>query len=577
MNLTHKKSLVLAVAAALGMITPLAQASLITSLVDGSDATARKFAIEEQGEATKDYFGRTAGATPAAASNIMVDQDLTILVPVISGYTVTQANRMTVRLTLTGGAKFANKPYLVCSHTAYDAANNASPLTDTTWFNMANMGVNDSCLLSAVGGQLRDGGNVNCTTAANTVNAASAFLMSPDTGGKGSVTATYIFPEKLITRVGVAGASGAGCILTFGQGDDFTKLQSAGMTVSNSAFVTAFSIGTRQNIGLKSEIIYVDAGVNNTKPFEGTIIKFVTAIAPKFVQGSERVIDVKKASKEFVTDGTIVEIGQFALSAGQLAAEQPRFSRSWESGAVGLTTTKTLVSGVSITLSGPTIAGAKQAWLVANAVGNTCQGGTRYGLAQVAATSGASTLIIGASGIGDPTNAPDYFAAVGLRICLEVKGTDLLSDGQLTASFAGLAKSTSFLLDPGNGGELSKITRNGAVVRVLNVPAKDNADQTFLRFYNSSSLPTTVRATLYGADGKSIGTENATLFDALKANDVEILDAAKLEAKLGKPWSGRAWLLIQADVSAEFFKVQSMIRAPGTPGVLINVSGEAYN
>jgi len=577
MNLTHKKSLVLAVATALGMITPLAQASIITSLVDGSDTTARKFAIEEQGEATKDYFGRTAGATPAAASNIMVDQDLTILVPVISGYTVTQANRMTVRLTLTGGAKFANKPYLVCSHTAYDAANNASPLTDTTWFNMANMGNDDSCLLSAVGGQLREGGNGDCTTAANTVKAASAFLMSPDTGGKGSVTATYIFPEKLITRVGVAGASGAGCILTFGQGDDFTKLQSAGMTVSNSAFVTAFSIGTRQNIGLKTEIIYVDAGVNNTKPFEGTIIKFVTAIAPKFVQGSERVIDVKKASKEFVTDGTIVEIGQFALSAGQLAAEQPRFSRSWESGAVGLTTTKTLVSGVSITLSGPTIAGAKQAWLVANAVGNTCQGGTRYGLAQVAATSGASTLIIGASGIGNPTNAPDYFAAVGLRICLEVKGTDLLSDGQLTASFAGLAKSTSFLLDPGNGGELSKITRNGAVVRVLNVPAKDNADQTFLRFYNSSSLPTTVRATLYGADGKSIGTENATLFDALKANDVEILDAAKLEAKLGKPWSGRAWLLIQADVSAEFFKVQSMIRAPGTPGVLINVSGEAYN
>jgi len=575
MNLTHKKSLVLAVATALGMITPLAQASIITSLVDGSDTTARKFAIEEQGEATKDYFGFTKGTV--AASNIMVDQDLTILVPVISGYTVTQANRMTVRLTLTGGAKFANKPYLVCSHTAYDAANNASPLTDTTWFNMASMGANNLCLLSAVGGQLRDGGNVNCTTAANTVKAASAFLMSPDTGGKGSVTATYIFPEKLITRVGVAGASGAGCVLTFGQGDDFTKLQSAGMTVSNSAFVTAFSIGTRQNIGLKTEIIYVDAGVNNTKPFEGTIIKFVTAIAPKFVQGSERVIDVKKASKEFVTDGTIVEIGQFALSAGQLAAEQPRFSRSWESGAVGLTTTKTLVSGVSITLSGPTIAGAKQAWLVANAVGNTCQGGTRYGLAQVAATSGASTLIIGASGIGDPTNAPDYFAAVGLRICLEVKGTDLLSDGQLTASFAGLAKSTSFLLDPGNGGDLSKITRNGAVVRVLNVPAKDNADQTFLRFYNSSSLPTTVRATLYGADGKSIGTENATLFDDLKANDVEILDAAKLEAKLGKPWSGRAWLLIQADVSAEFFKVQSMIRAPGTPGVLVNVSGEAYN
>ncbi len=573
MNSTlHRKSLVLAVATALGMVTPFAQANLITSLVDGSDTTARKFAIEEQGEATKDYFGKTTGT---AVSDVMIDQDLTVVVPVISGYTVTQANRMTIRLTLTGGAKFANKPFLVCSHTAYDATNNLSQLADSTWANMGKMAANATlCLLSAVGGQLRDAGNSNCTTAANVAGAASAFLVSPDTGGSGSVTATYLLPEKLITRVGVAGASAAGCILTFGKAGKFEDLQSAGIASvggAQSAYVTAFSITDRKDIGLKAEIIYVDAGVNSTKPFEGTIIKFVTAIAARITQGTERVVDVKKASKEF-TDGVTVQIGGFALSAGQTT--DPRVSRSSET--AGLTTIKKMVSGYAITISGKTIGGAKQAWLTDGA---DCASTNKYGMAQVASTEGGSSIVIGASGITDPTITPNYFPAVGseLKVCLEVKGTDVLSDGQLSATLTGIPSSSSFLLDLGAGGNLSKITRNGAVIRVLNVPAKDNADQSFLRFYNTSSLPTEVRGSLYGADGKLVGTENSVLFSALKANDVEILDAAKLEAKIGAPWTGKAWLLIQADISTEFFRVQSMIRAPGTPGVLVNVSGEAYN
>lgn len=573
MNLTHKKSLMLAVAAALGMVTPFAQASLITSLMDGTDTTAVKFAIEEQGEATKDYYGRTTSSTTDSGS--LVDQDLTIHVPVIAGYTVTQANRMIVRLTLTGGAKFANKPYLVCANTA-GAGTVGSKWADGSLAKSAAGGV---CLINATNGNLAAFGS-ECTTAmlGDTTTGASAFSMSPDTGGKGSVTATFTLPEKLITRVGIADGSGAGCILTFGQNEVFGNLASAGHATLVSSFVTAFTIGSRQDIGLKAEVTYVDAGVNTTKTYQGTIIKFVTALAGIVSAGITHTIDVgKKASKEF-TNGTIVQVGTFNLSGVQTT--MPRVSKSYVDYIAGNTNlVSAMLSGFSITISGPTIAGAKQAWLDDGA---TCGAGNKYALTQVATTSGGSSVTLTVTAIGDPATLPNYFdtvVATTPKVCLEVPGTTTLSDGQLTATLTGLPKSTSFVIDLGIGGNLSKIDRNGAVVRVLNIPAVGNADQPFIRFYNTSSQPTQVRATLYGQDGKIIGTENSVLFSALKANDVEILDAAKLQAKLGAtaPWTGRAWLLIQADVDKEAFKVQAMIRTPGTPGVLVNLSGEAYN
>jgi len=329
---------------------------------------------------------------------------------------------------------------------------------------------------------------------------------------------------------------------------------------------------------LKAEITYVDAGINAIKTYQGTIIKFVTALAGTIVAGNTQTIDVgKKASKEF-TVGTIVTAGTFNLTAAQ--ATMPRVSKSYVDFVAGNTNlVSAMVSGFSITISGPTVAGAKQVWLDDGA---TCGAGTKYGVTQVAATSGGSSVTLIVTAIGDPALAPNYFsnlAGTVPKICLEVPGTTTLSDGQLTATLTALPKSASFVIDLGIGGNLSKIDRNGAVVRVLNIPAVGNADQGFFRFYNTSSQPTQVRATLYGQDGKIIGTENSVLFSALKANDVEILDAAKLQAKIGAtaPWTGRAWLLIQADVDKEAFKVQAMIRTPGTPGVLVNLSGEAYN
>jgi prepilin signal peptidase PulO-like enzyme (type II secretory pathway) len=67
------------------------------------------------------------------------------------------------------------------------------------------------------------------------------------------------------------------------------------------------------------------------------------------------------------------------------------------------------------------------------------------------------------------------------------------------------------------------------------------------------------------------------LFDALKAHDVEILDAAKLAAKVGAsaPWTGRAWLMVQAETAPELLKVQALVRSP--TGILINLSTDAVD
>jgi hypothetical protein len=78
-------------------------------------------------------------------------------------------------------------------------------------------------------------------------------------------------------------------------------------------------------------------------------------------------------------------------------------------------------------------------------------------------------------------------------------------------------------------------------------------------------------------DGKVIGTENAVLFAALKANDVEVLNAAALQTKVGAsaPWTGRAWLMVQAEVDITAFRVQALMRTPAAGGVLINMSTDA--
>jgi len=59
-----------------------------------------------------------------------------------------------------------------------------------------------------------------------------------------------------------------------------------------------------------------------------------------------------------------------------------------------------------------------------------------------------------------------------------------------------------------------------------------------------------------------------------------VLDAAKLASLVGggtpvPAWSGRAWLLVQAELDKDSFKVTGLVRTP--QNVLVNLSTDASN
>ena len=148
-----------------------------------------------------------------------------------------------------------------------------------------------------------------------------------------------------------------------------------------------------------------------------------------------------------------------------------------------------------------------------------------------------------------------------------------MSDGQISITVNGISPGGA-LFEIGSG-NIALVGRNGTVVRVLNIPNSTGADRAFIRFYNTSTQPVVVTGTLYGQDGKEIGTKGAKLFDPLQSNDTKTLDSAALMAKVGATaaWTGRAWLMIQAPISADMFKVQALVRTAN--GTLTNVSSDA--
>jgi hypothetical protein len=162
-----------------------------------------------------------------------------------------------------------------------------------------------------------------------------------------------------------------------------------------------------------------------------------------------------------------------------------------------------------------------------------------------------------------------------MYVCLEADGNQTLSDGALTITFNATSPSGA-TYELGNG-DLTTVTRNGAVLRILNIPATNNADQAFIRFYNSSSQPITVTGTLYGQDGKALSKDGAEIVAPLNPYDVKALSAADLATKLSitTPWTGRAWLLVQSAVDPSMFKVQALVRSPN--GTLINLSTDALD
>jgi len=536
--MNNKTSLALTMATCLGIVSP--QALAIVKLSDSSAAPAATqsavggpvlFAAEQTGESSLGLINFYL--TP---SNV-VDGDLTVwLDKMPSNYTVTAIKTLFVRVALTGGAKFLAEPKLICANRDFSAQSTGVLSATTNEYS----GAPSASIASA-------------TNWAAEIQLASSLIMSANISAINKATATFNILSGITT-------TDSGCLITFSH-------VTATLNASGDFGLTAYAIGARQDIGMTVDVGYIQAGSTITTTFSGTFIKFVTALQASITAQSQAAtaalvtIDVKQASKKFAAGGTVDTLVGLLGSVTVTSAAARLSTMTAGNSTASLAR---IMSTGSVTITGPLLAGVASINAysglgcttdeVANAVPTVSSGGSN----SVTLTGITVTSLIG-----------------GIDICAKVDGTKTLNNGQITASLTG-GGVTNFTPTFGDG-NLVNVGINGSRVRVLNIPPVGNADQAFIRFYNTSTQGAVVRGTLYGQDGKFIGTENAELFNPLKANDVEILDAAKLAAKLGvtAPWTGRAWLLVQAELDPSVFKVQGLVRAPSN--VLINLSTDAFN
>jgi len=557
MKMMNKTSLAVALAAAMVGYLPQ-QAGAVIKLVDttsmepaatpnGAVGGAVKLAAEQTGESTlyvSSIYGMSADVW---------DGDLSVhLTNMPTYYSVSGTKTLFVRTTLTNGAKFANEPSLVCANANFSAASSGA--------------FSGAAAIDYSGG----GTSANIASAANTaaeVMTALTVLVAPTVAAANKSTATFNFMSGATT-------TSSGCILTFVHKE--ANAGTVGTTTTNR--VTALSVTTRQDIGMNVEVGYIQGGAVTTAVFSGTIIKFVTALKVNYLTSAAVTIDVKQASKKFAAGGGAVSITQAVLGGILVSALASTTNFRLATFPIAESTAGAIMATGSLTIAGNLLAGASSVDVYS---GTACAGDKLVSQIPTAPASGGSVNSVTLTNIAI-TQLVDT-TSPGVSVCATVPGTTTLNNGQITATLTG-GGVTNFTPDFATNGNLANVDINGVRVRVLNIPppsTNPGDDQVFIRFYNTSSQEAVVRGTLYGMDGKMIGSENVVLFSPLKGNDVEALSAAALALKIGggttpvPAWTGRAWLLVQAEAERSSFKVQALVRSP--TNTLINLSTDAQD
>jgi len=568
MKMMNKTSLAVALAAAMVGYLPQ-QAGAVIKLVDttsmepaatpnaGAVGGAVKLAAEQTGESTL-YVSSIYGT-----SADVWDGDLSVhLTNMPTYYSVSGTKTLFVRTTLTNGAKFASEPSLVCAN-AHVSAVPANSVSGTFASAMdansgySGMGISGAAVIYVATASL----------AVESVMTALTVLVAPTIAATNKATATFNFMSGATT-------TSSGCLLTFIHVT--ANMTTAGTTTTNR--VTALSVTTRQDIGMNVEVGFIQGGAITTAVFSGTIIKFVTALKVNYLTSAAVTIDVKQASKKFAAGGGAVSITQAVLGGILVSALAASTNYRLATFPIAESTAGAIMATGSLTIAGNLLAGASSVDVYS---GTACAGDKLVSQIPTAPASGGSVNSVTLTNIAI-TQLVDT-TSPGVSVCATVPGTTTLNNGQITATLTG-GGVTNFTPDFATNGNLANVDINGVRVRVLNIPppsTNPGDDQVFIRFYNTSSQEAVVRGTLYGMDGKMIGSENVVLFSPLKGNDVEALSAAALALKIGggttpvPAWTGRAWLLVQAEAERSSFKVQALVRSP--TNTLINLSTDAQD
>jgi len=546
MKMMNKTTLATALAVAMGLYLPEAAAiiklgdttsgpKILTANV-AADGGVVVFAAEESGESTLTVKSVYAGAGGNAA---WLDGDLSVRFAVPQNYVVVGSKTLFVRVTLTGGAKFAAEPRLVCPNKAAGGA-------------FVDIGKGDAVALLASAGKTQP-----------EILASKALLLKSNPAALGKNVAVFNFVSGFTTQVN------SGCLLTF---------NSAGAQAGAVASA-AYSITTRGDIGMTIEEGYIQGAVATTSIVSGVFMTFKTALKA-VITASEAVaagaitpkvtIDVKQASKKFYTDvGTTTTQAVIGGVKVVSAYDSAKLRLSNASGFANIAAlAPRIMTTATLTIAGAPLVGLKTVGLYGLTI---CDDQSTVSPVAPSTTTGGSNVVL--------SNIPIASAVAGLGICVTVDGTTTLNNGQLTAVLTG-GGVDKIVPDLGAEANLAPIGINGARVRVLNIPATTNKDQAFIRFYNTSGQDAVVRGSLYGQDGKLLGTDNVMLFNPLKANSVGVLNSATLASLVGggtavAPWTGRAWLLVQAELDKDSFKVVGLSRTAS--GVLVNLSTDASN
>jgi hypothetical protein len=565
MNLIYKKPLIVAIAAAVGSFIPLGNVLAEPIQPDADGVYTPIYVPLEAAEKSASYnsaYEGGAGATGVGATTdpIKGRGHLDVYIYTLPGYPVSANKTLTVRVALTNGATFADKPYLVCPMTA---------------------GTDSPTDFSAIA--YGDVGQPNdLATDITNASVKSAYIIGPFAYSATLTAVSFEFPQGLNMPEGQSGI----CLLTYSG-----NLALAAAIADTAYYPTIKAKTFGQDVSMNVTVTYQDlfnsASVTNTIP----VIKAVTALkveAFKYSEGTSKSaafaeIDVKKLSKEFIdkTDNSVTTVFAGEIQISPVTA----MSKLRSVTGVILSATDILTTA-TITISGPTVATLSKITFVPGANTVDCDA-TPHGEATPTTTtvttsggsSSSSSSDAKVSFISTDDGFLDLLHAVtaegsysGLHVCLVANGTNIMAEGPLTVTINGSKGSAETEIGTG---ELVTVTKNGTVVRVLNIPGIKSPDLGYIRLYNTGTQEFTVTGTLYGEDGKPIGNEGITLISSLKPNDVRALSRADLETLAGKTWEGRAWMMIQAPTSSSSFKVTATVRAAG--GALTNVSSDAMD
>jgi len=535
MNLTYKKSLLLAIAAGMGLVPSTLWAVAPRSLDSGPVYIPAE--LKEQTVSLGAWYSIAAGAT------VMDGLDLNVKIPTKLGYPVRNAsgNSLRVTVSLTNGATFVKKPTLVCSHQAGTTAISLS--------SGASAGAYSAYSWSTAAA-------LTSFTAAT----AGAYIIDSTPGTQttaGLNSYSFTFPDNF----NVVNADSGSCLLSLSAGAPADSATS-GTTVS--AVIGGVKLDA-STVSLNATIISKDVVLTSavhTIPLVSFVTAYKLTVNPlQTFDGAHTAIatvDVGKQSKQF-------EQGAVAYAGGVKLSLASGVTNLRGLGGNALTATD-VISTATLVFSGPPIRTLSNVTLVASGV---CAGGTSIGT-KLASTTAADTISIKLKQSELVSNSATFV------VCLNAPSATTSSPMEIgQVSVAGTMETSTGAVDL-ESKDLVKVTRNGTVIRVLNIPRGDAVDpfRINIRMYNASNQKiANITGSLIGLDGKVI--KDVVLLAELAPYNVMRVTSADLLKLVGTPWTGRPWLIIQAPASSESFKVQALMVNPN--GVVSNISTDAPN